>query len=549
MPAEKREYMQWIRQVRGSMTQEAFRQKVYHFSNDGKRCGVYSRNAIVKWENGKSLPNIRNTETFLSIALLEYDAENPGKPEKQTRNKRYQAVRKKMVGMLGIDLYCRNLRDALLVQVCRGVLTFEEVLPLEQKLQPVIQNAGCSMTKREKSQRTINNETQVIENDWYRVENKDALLELVEKHKFSFAVCEQTMGDRLKNLYRSRNRFGQEIGLANAIAIYAPNYQNTAERRFLHSAGTSREWLIDLCIHLRFRREEIQKALEYAHMAVLSDDEDDIESRLKEENDCPIGSAAWFCQKDREYIPAAADVISENEDLLFSLPHFCKMRNWSVNKKMKVLFLIGYGMKDFMPDNIPPIDYILESFTYYSKYRGDPLEQSLDKLMEEREPDDESCPELPDDVVTAWTGYLLSGEEAAERNGVQKIYEQYRQEFAAYYSIPSDRMLYVQHREAAHQCHFLACIFYTVFTGKYYRGKLEAEDLNVVRRQMQGLSATERYIYSFVEHIFANFLSERDIYEDRNGNFYTKNKEGKNIKSMNYRKILEETAEAVRCTL
>ena len=146
---DKQKYSSWIRKIRGKISQEEFGRKICHFKNekDIKVCSGYHRNEISNWEKGKNLPT--NLETFISIALLDFDSCNP-KKEKDNgyRNLRFQYVQNKMEQLLGQKLYCRCIHDVLLIQVCRDIINFNELLDMEPKLEQIIQDVDKEMKQK-----------------------------------------------------------------------------------------------------------------------------------------------------------------------------------------------------------------------------------------------------------------------------------------------------------------------------------------------------------------------------------------------------------------
>lgn len=110
-----------------------------------------------------------------------------------------------------------------------------------------------------------------ISADLNRVRNVDELINLITVvHKNSFASSNRTIGVRFRNIYEQRDRYYKHVSLERAIVNLAPNYRNSYVRMF-SSSFISREWLIDLCVHLRFNYEEVSLMLESAHMVQLSE--------------------------------------------------------------------------------------------------------------------------------------------------------------------------------------------------------------------------------------------------------------------------------------
>lgn len=539
---ERGDYAEWIRSVRGKMSREAFGKQIYHYTEDGTNCDTYHRNAVGNWEAGGNIP--KNTETFLSIALMEYDIKHPGECKScGERNRRYGYARHLIYEKLGIDLYCRSLHDALLIQVCRGVLTFPEVPELEQKMNGCIQAAAQGIDGEAKRKYALERATAAIESDWYKINDKKEIPEIVEKTSMFFYTWDRTMGAHIVQIFENRQRYVKPLTLENAVNIYAPNYRKSYSQKFLHSSGTSRQWLLDLCVHLRFDREEIQEVLEYAHMAPLSENREDPEFYLRKIDSFSVGSAGWYrtFEEDKTCLK-----VKKNPG---AVPHFGEMKNRSLNEKLQILMLMICCIEEDSFEDLPPIDYLLESFTLYRsgkrKGRGDEAVKKLEHILKKVDPEEWEREELQKQLkssVKDWIDYVQNGYETAIENSVIEVYEDYRRECSEYYSIPEQYLKNVRNREKVYKLRYIAALFFTVFTGRYYLGELSSYDLEIVKRQFD--DSDNVYIYRFISYVLGIFLSQNEIYESEKDSFYIleKNRVKGGIqesKALNLTKIIE----------
>lgn len=515
----------WIREVRGEMTQAQFAKCVYHYemSKSGQReCIPYHRNQIVNWEKGRN-KNF-NTESFLSIALLDYDKQHPEVCKTQEeRNQRFFYASEIMKKMLGINLYCRNLHDALLIQVCRNILSFEELLSVEEKYEERLKKLkepkeAEYLSHEEKSKISLQRETENIKVKLYRINTRKELDELFEENKKFFYTANRVLGERLLKIYNSSDRYPQKLELQEAVQIYAPNYRDSYIRMF-SSSGITREWLLDFCEHLRFSKDEKEQILENAHMQPLTEES------------------------------AGRSALAEN-------------MKWPLEEKLEVMLLFSLYIKTGEMEELPPVEYLIESFSLYNQGKG--ALKELKKILGGTDPDPDSwvCEDMEKELldcpaVCNWTGYIKSGYFNAENQRMRLLLQQYRQEHQEYFelspslmeNIKKEKMKVTRQRnmEEAVKLHYLAALFYTVLTGKYYTGKITGEDAKNIKSQFKDSGTEINYMYNFLTFVFGIFLGEEpliavtDINEKtRNVKFciYDKNR-GKNTRGIDMEEICD----------
>ena len=470
----KEKYAAWIRESRGKTKQEEFGRKIcrYRAADGRKICAHYHRNEVGNWEKGKNLP--MNAETVLSIALFAYDSQNGPLPEQaKDRNRRLLCALEPVKEFLGIDLYCRSLHDALLIQVCRGILTFEEVPDLELQLEAEINGPGIpKWTDTELMRASLTHETENIRNELYRISTPEEIRETVLASGVYFKTANRVLGERLEKMYEMRERYPDRISLESAVYIYAPNNRQTY-RRIYQSSGITRDWLIDLCGHLRFDREEINYVLRNAQMAELPEEPEQPESD-----------------------PDA---------------HYREYLRRPVGERLRIMVLMASLVFLLSPEELPPVDYVLESFTHNDQ--GKKALALLDSLTDGSGQDQEGqYLQLEDKLVQSevfqtWSSYILSGRDYAQQEGLLKIWmackEEHREYFRPYYSPQADP----NERREICLLHYLTALFYTVLTGKYYKGKFTQEDRLSVERQFVKAGADYTYTGRFFDHILEIFLN------------------------------------------
>lgn len=500
-------YRNWICEVKGKLSQTDFGKQIKHYQNekDTKECKTYGRTEVSNWITGKSLP--KDKETCISIALFDFDKKNPMTEKTITdRNMRYKYVREKINLILGIDLYCRNIHDLLLIQVCRDVISFEEVLELEPQLEALLQD--ISLGSKERQKYALEKQTQNISGNLLKIKTKEEIFEIVEEAKLFFYTGNRVLGERFKKCFEERNRYVKPLCFEEAFRIYAPNYRNSFRKLFT-SSGHSREWILDMCVHLRFNRAEIQYVLENAHVIPLSDETEDMESGYDDIR-YPIGSVEWYQYMEQQYP-------------LQYKGHFWEFQSMTLVEKFQIAVLLCSCVKDMYGKELPPADYILESFLFY-KCGKDAMKKVNDLLKTvslDSEWDTQALQHNLEDNVESWILYVQSGFFSIKNQALQKVYEDYRKEFSNYFSYEKHAIAGLKEDAYAVQLKYIAAVLYTVFTGKYYRNQISEADLEMIKSQLEDKVEDWKIIYNFLTQFFVTFLNNEVLYEKVQGAYYT----------------------------
>lgn len=488
---------EWITEVRGGLDKSSFGRQIIAFKKNNTVCASVHRNTIGNWESGKTaLP--KDVETVLSIALFEYDKIHKEDGAALDRSARYLHARKRLEQMLGLELYCRNLHDALLISVCRGILSFKELLPLERELEAELEKDALPNEMRDLY--AIERNTVPISEDLNKVSSLEELRACITQyHRHSFASASRIIGARILQIYRSRSRYPQEVSFYRAVANLAPNYRDSYIRIF-SSVFISRDWIIDLCRHLRFDRAEITDVLEAAHMAKLTEDE----------------------------------IFPDSMSMFAELPAVLKLET--------MLLLALYVDERVLGDleHYPPAIHLLESFTLYE--HGKAARQSLDKLLEKEEAADWSCEDLRERLVCTWTNkqgremyspcsvwmkYLdQDNSKLREEESLQQIC---RELTPAYEQLPayvSEDLKGADGRKAAQEARdemrrirYLVSMCFTVLSGTIFRGTLTEADLNAIQRSFAKEEKDCTYIYRFISKMLVIFLGDRPVQQTDKGCF------------------------------
>lgn len=543
---DREKYARWIHEVRmrAGESKIQFAGHVCHFRiRDGQRiCSRYHRNEAANWETGRNLP--LNTEAFLSIALFDYDTTHPERgSDFAARNRRLTHAVQRMRELIGVDLYCRNLHDALLIQVCRGVLTFEEVPEREADLETLIEKAVQEKGLNEQQQRNLalQHETENIRSDLYQVLSCEEMVKVILSNSLFFYTAGRTLGERFQQLYNSRKRYARAIGLGAAVQLYAPNYANSYVRLF-RSTGVTREWLVDLCVHLRFEREEINQVLENAHMAPLSENPKDWEYCIRSLatgniNESlayygPIGSGQWRAALERR------------REVPCPLP-YSDFLSMDLVSRIAVIFITAVYIR--MEDGINVLtlpDCLLESFLKYEKAKEilrklDLYASRSEAFGEDAEPWEALSRES---AFYKWMEYIQGPVYWAQEEQMEDLLALYRQEYGTFYCEGQPRFAHVEGKKELSKLYFLAAISFTVLTGKLYDGNLSNSDLVRIRTQFEGLGEEAMYVYRFFSQVLGVFLGSDPIEEPKRGIFFCRYGESgeKKTRQLNMKSLLDD---------
>lgn len=516
---DKERYAAWIRSCRGDTKQKEFGEKICRFKieNGRKICVNYHRNEVGNWEAGRNLP--MSTETFLSIALFSYDKNTKKAPKTpKERERRLEYARRNMMDCLGVDLYCRNLLDALLIQVCRGILSFDDVPGMEEKLETLIGGDDADpISDTEKRLLSLQKQTESIRNELYLVERAENISDVICKYRQFYLTANRVLGVRLEKEFDGRQRYPEKMSLESAVCIYAPNNRITY-RRIYQSCGITRDWLIDLCIHLRLNRDEINNTLDNAHMARLSDSLGSSEYFISDESDKTVENMEY---DKHSYIPVGSSVwyqyLEQDQNNRF-VPHYEAFRYEPIEKRLKIMVLLAAFVTEISSDCLPPVDIILESFTHNDQAKKSIL--LLDSLTDCVVSSDEETylkllAELrADKAFRAWTQYVLSVEDYATQKGKNAVLKALKNECAEYYRTNLKFEANTKQKEEVTRLHYLSALFFTVLTGRYYQGEYSKKTRWNIERQFLQSKTDYTYTYLFLDHILVMFLCN-DIYNEK----------------------------------
>lgn len=526
---------EWISKVRGKMGKAQFGQLLYQFKKDGSELCTVHRNTIRNWESGKT-PVPKDKETFISLALLEYDQQVGRLPDSlEERNARYSFVNERMKEMLHLDLYSRNLHDALLIQICRNIISFEELLPIEREIEAELKS--IPLTKQERDDYAIERNTIRIAEDFLKIKTKEEMIKTISRdYRLTFASANRIIGARITKIYNDRLWKENHIPLGNAIANYAPNYRDSYARMYT-SSFISRNWLLDLCVHLRFTRSEIEEALECAHMVRLSDDKNTLEGNYLE-NQFPIGSMPWYIKLEKD------------TDGRFG--QYKAYKDMEIQEKLMILLLIGVCLRDMGCDNLfCPMEYFLEAFTTYE--HGKKGIKQLEKLIGAISYEDSTYEEIEETLnkIKEETLGKYIGSVICENRYDESIADSFREESRFYYyQRYLDMVGEYQDDIGFYMLYYLAIMSYSIFTGKHFTGELKEADIqDLVEMFSHTEHETGQSILRFITQFMGTFLSDlktKEKIESGRSYFYVEASDRKiKTRKLNIHTFLEDLWESI----
>lgn len=478
---------QWIQNVRKDlkMDQTEFAKQICHYETKyepadtqkehGKKvCNTYHRNQVGNWERGISRKI--SIEGFLSIALLAYDRKHPINYDKKglvrERNRRLEVAQNQLKEILGEELYPRNLHAALLIQVCRNVLSFQELLMKEKEYEEKF--SQIKLGYEEKRAISLEKVTVMIQDDLYYIESQDELDTLVKKREHFFYTANRTLGDRMVVLYEKRpDRYDEKISFQKAVQLYAPNYKDTYTRIY-SSTEITKNWIMDLCRHLRFNEKELDETLKLAHKQFVLEEEEEKKASPK-----------------------------------------------TLKEKFELMFLLAFYVKRESAESLPPIAYLLESFSLYTQGTGAlralrKLEKKAGTEYWEYEKVEKKLKK--ESLIQSWLDYvnfvysdMIAAANADEK--IKKLYQQYKAENKDYFEMSAAKMKNVSNQEDAIKLHYLSALFYTVLVEKNYSGKITKHDRDKIKEQFIDQNGTMITAYRFLSYVLVTFLQEEPLIE------------------------------------
>lgn len=502
---EKMEYSDWIRTLRTTLdlTQEEFTQYAVHYAKKSKRNAVEGyttihRNTVINWEGNKTPVDVCS---FISLAILEYDCVKQKKPlhkpmeavvdgsaeaylsmDLEERNTRYLYMKETLNEMLKIDLYVRNINDALLIQVARGIFSFQELKRVTAETKKIIEDTV--ITKEERKHLSIKTMTISIENESRQIETREDFFYLVKKYRKFFMIGNGTVGERLKKICEDKNAKISKYNFDTDVLVHIPRCKNTYSDIFSSDICISRDRLMEICYKLKLNTKEMNVVL----------------------------SAAGMCQTTDE------EIASEYSRLKYGYGRECELED----KLTYAIILTAYLKKYRDVTIMPPVDYMLD---YFWDNGGNALlasvRQELEKFVKIYEEKEEYSQELLK-VLEKYINQCDNHWHVAIIGDKGRLYDAYRQEYSHYYELPVRKISTGVKKEKCETLHFLSAFLYSLFLEKEYTGALCVRDMEELQKILEENDSQYRGIYLFLNNLMYTFLGAEPLYMNREEQIYVK---------------------------
>ncbi len=338
----------------------------------------------------------------------------------------------------------------------------------------------------------------------------------------------------------------KESDIRTIIRMVLPSYEESY-RKLMNNSIPSRNWLLNLCLRLRTTRERINKILEYAQYYGLSDDEDNIESyyKIDEENKEFIGTVQWYQREEEKLISEKCDP----DRIPMRYPEYYAM---GTKEKLMVLLIVHHYIEECygrFKDKIL-LEHLLD-IVYRQHQNGILFLTPVDFCSES------------DWKIYLKDGFILNDMVQDNQSAVEKINSKcgeryskdiYYEEFALFGNyggkIDKNSRIFKENQDELTKLRLFASYMYLVMTGRYYIGKLKhntymwfdngfKNNLNINREKHE-----LREMQEYLSNIMFLFLEDNADFvddKDKNSSGYCKygvEAEGFNSLRMSYREVL-----------
>ena len=409
------DYGKYIASVREKcgLNKDEFASQVYSFR--GGKCVPFSYHAVKKWENSKNLPKAK--ETLLCIALLDFCGSIEPVPELtiEKRNERMEFVDSKMYHFLGKHLYTRSIKEMLLLQVARGIISIADVLKLQEKLYP--KDVECrELTKAQTKRMFV---------ELGLTNNIEDILELIKANEEYYSAGYKVLGARIKEMCKEVH---PELSFEMAICRYAPQYHTSYRHVNEVEIEISREFLISICFQLGFNMEQTNAMLKGAQMAELAVDE-------------------------------------------FPQSRFWILKGMSLSRKFSyVIYLMEY-FRVHESDYPIPYYFFIEGYLmlHNTGIELDKIEEAIQKDVDE----------FQDNIQVVLERGIEKFKQSIEayNSAVDKLNDDFCERYRELYCLSDERLQYLSNEDEVNAMYRVATFSYMIFLEKEYKGKLTLEDL------------------------------------------------------------------------
>lgn len=528
----RKAYAEWICSVRkaSGLGQSEFGKRIVRFGNgkNGRKVNFYERAAVACWERGDHLPG--NMETVISIALMDYSLRHPETDfdsgngiEPSLRNERLSYVDQCIRKFLGKKLYCKNLKEVLMIQAVRGLFPLCEVPDLYQEISTMLLKSSKKLTAARIREYARQRNTGTLYGNLLDVQDKQTFLRILEEKKDFYAIGYRVLGERMKAEYEQNYRKETGLDFQRAVHFYAPVYRDSCQHLFAADIRVSRRWIIDLCIQLHFSRESVNRILRSAQFSELAEEPENPESWICRREGCENGTVAWYEKVEEKYLQVSESIGSLEElcncgalETDFEPVRFRRVQRMSLRERMIYALALGCYVQKY--GLLPLPVYLLDFMTArkdvskaLKKWSGAEYHQKWKTALKQWETcGDGLCRDLCSLIKTASDDVILS---AVPGTPEYALIPGQEAEYRRYYEVPDGKLSGLQQgrtgsgtgpfsgkkeKEAFYQEVNFAAVMYSLITGFLYKGRTDSRECMVLKQAGcydSGIGIFWRYVW------------------------------------------------------
>lgn len=570
----RKEYTEWIRRVReaSGLGQSEFGKRIVRFGNgkNDRKVNYYERGAVVCWERGDHLPG--NVETVISIALLNYSISHP-EPDFETesgispslRNERFLYVDKCIRKFLGKKLYCKNLKEVLVLQAVRGLFSLCEVPDIYNEINAMLLKSNKRLTAAQIREYAQQRNTGTLYGNLLDVQDKQTFFRLLEEKKDFYAIGYRVLGERMKEEYERNYRKNTGLDFQRAVHFYAPVYRDSCQHLFAADIRVSRRWIIDLCVQLHFSRESVNRILLNAQFPELAEEPENPEAWICRREDCENGTVAWYEKMEEKYLHVMESVGSLEElrecgalETDFEPVCFWRVQRLTLRERMIYALALGCYVQKYglLPLPVYLLDFMIarkDMSKALKKWSSAEYDQRWKKVLKQWETcGDGPCKDLCNLIKTASDDAVLS---AVPGMPEYTLISEREDEYRRYYEVSDEKLAGLQQsrsgpgegpftgekeKTAFYQEVNFAAVMYSLVTGFLYKGRTDSRECMVLKQA----GCYDSGVGIFFRYMWKVYLGKNPVFRGRTAGYWTGEKNGSSP-DLNLSKILHIICEII----
>lgn len=480
------------------------------------------------WKDANHLPD--SIVSLISIALIEERVDHPCNTDQLTpeeRHARYDRVSEKLAVYRHKKLNVRNLEEALLIQVIRGLYEFDEIPDiLNEFFKYAADDEKSPKFRSQKSLVAAKGKTDALGRDIMSFQTRAEMDAFIEQERITYLVDKRNVSKRIESIYkRIYQKKGYDISLENALKILSPmdnNFLNHITKSRQYTRSYTEQYLLQPLIRLEFEESDIREVLE-ANSAIIEEDSNDnfwnlekhmikkhifidknrfceyLEERSRkpfDEINLTNNKYVDDAFKDIRYVDAA------KENMVYKIAYaavFAEyLRRYPFENSTNVNNDDFWGEEFYKVNPLPPPDYFL-SYMFAPKAnqacRAAIIFEAQSKQRDEKKWGSNTLYDCLNSFNNSMQQIGIVAVRGKEKDAAVRLYNDHRIQFSSYYRIPEKMSLQFEgdgDEDASHvtvgKLHYFAAVTYSMMTGCFYTNRVFKE--NIVHKVLKDL---ERY--------------------------------------------------------